>query len=367
MATSKKILIFGNNSSALLSAIAFSKAGHHVDIYDPGQHFQVDSPRYFAPEFSFWPSSEQAFEDLAWLENLLGLSLGGLEVDLPPVTFSGDAVAPFVGFGDKKYSSIPAASVFNRRAHLRINFDERTIYNRLREQCRADIHEFSDISDIRIGADGIESVQINGNKDLSADAYVFCQSPSELIRMAPTDFFASRLLSRLARVHVYSQLTLSVKHPQNFVVPHLLDTQGLLFLLPNQNDQEPVIGQITEHQSVWQAYVSTETAEDAEALATVFRNMRKIVERHIGASSPKFVDELRRASIHMQIETLAEYPTEEAMEIFKKSNNNAILVSPLWSKNHGLSGAVEAVRKATESWTFPETAKALPTSLEATI
>lgn len=365
----KKVLIFGENASALLTALAFSKAGHDVEIFDAGQHFQYESPRFFGPEFSFWPSSEHAFEDLAWLENLLQISLGGVEIDAPPVNINNDGVAPFVGFGDKNYSSIPAASVFNRSNHLQLNFNERAIYQRLREQTQVTIHEFSEVSLIRMGGAGIEAVQINSNKDYSADLYVFCQSPAELIRLAPPDFFTPRLLSRLARVNVFAQLTLTVRHPENFVADKLVaakaQAESLVFLLPAQNDQEPVIGQLRDSHSIWHSYLPVETAEDAEGVANVFKNMRKLIDKHLGADSAKFSDELRRASIHMQPESLAEYPTDDAFDIFKKSNNNAILASPLWSSGHGLAAAVEIARRVTADWIFPESQKALPTSLEA--
>src|SRR5690606_20836426 len=116
------------------------------------------NPRFATAEFNFWPSSEAAFDDLAWLENVLGMSLGGVEVDMPPVTLNDNGPSAFVGFGDKTYSSIPAAAIFNRRANLELKFSPSLIYQRLFELCRnkgIPVHEYSEISQLRLSGTGV--------------------------------------------------------------------------------------------------------------------------------------------------------------------------------------------------------------------
>lgn len=376
--STKKALIFGNNAAALITGLQLEKLGYSVQVHDPAQHFQYENPRFFAPEISFWPSSEESFENLAWLEQVMTsanrrFQLGGVEVDRPPLAFDGNTVTEFIGFGDKTYSSIPAASVFNRRAELQLNLSERQIYQALREACTFEILEYSDISQIRFGGDGIESVQVNGTKDLTADLFVFCQTPNELIKLAPNDFFPARLLSRLARTAVYAQLSLDVPLDQAAMSElQKLNVFGpITFLMPAQNDHEPVLGQITDNadaanptgRALWHSYIASEYAEDPEKISGQFRHMRKLIEKHL----PVLTESLRQSTIHMQAEALSDYATNEALDVFKKSNNNAILASPLWSSQYGLAGAVEASRKAIAMIQADQVVGLTPTSLQTQI
>ena len=338
----RKVFVFGSNGSAIISALFHQSEGADVTLFDPGVHFDRENPKFFAPEIAFWPSSEVNFENLGWVEKLVNLELGGIEKDLPPIGFENNEPTPFIGFGEKKYTSLPAAASWNLRARLVVNDPSEKVYNRALELFEGTIKQYSEISKVNLNGDGIESVEINGGKELKADHYVFAQSPLELLELFPEEAISARVRTRIARTQHYSRVSLALDLPESFESEF---SQNLMFLLPNQNDQQPAMGLMGPGISVWQSFLPGEQAEDPEALATLIRNMKKL----IGKSIPTLTDFIGAAGIHVQREAYAEYNRDEAWDDFKKHNNNASLVSPIWSSQHGLAACVEACQAAAES------------------
>ena len=204
------------------------------------------------------------------------------------------------------------------------------------------IKDYSEVSKVNLSGDGIESVEINGGKELKADHYVFAQDPIELLELLPEEAISSRVRTRVARTPSYARVSLALELPESFESEH---SQNLMFLLPNQNDQQPTMGLMGSGISVWQAFLPSEAAEDAGELAVVIRNMKKL----IGKSIPPLTDYVGTASIHVQREAFAEFNRDEVWGDFEKRNNNASLVSPLWSHQHGLAAIVESCQAAAES------------------
>lgn len=338
----QKVFVFGSNGSAILSALYHQQNGDDVTLFDPGQHFDREQPKFFAPEISFWPSSEVNFENLGWLEKLVNLNLGGVERDLPPIGFVGNEPTAFIGFGDKKYSSLPAAATWNLSARLIVNDSSEKIYLRMLELFEGPIKDYSEVSKINLSGEGIESVEINGGKELKADHYVFAQDPIQIIKLLPEEGLSSRVRSRIARTPSYARISLALELPESFESEH---SQNLMFLLPNQNDQQPTMGLMGSGLSVWQAFLPSEAAEDPSEMAVVIKNMKKL----IGKSIPPLSDYVGEASIHVQREAFAEFNRDEAWDDFKKRNNNASLVSPLWSHQQGLAACTETCQAAAES------------------
>lgn len=338
----RKVFVFGSNVAALISALDHQSRGAQVTLFDPGQHFQEDEPHFFGTEISFWPSSDLNFENLGWLEQLVNLDIGGIEKDLPPLTFESKEPTAFIGFGEKTYSSLPAAANLNQRARLSLNCSEKKIFLRLRELFTGTIKEFSEISKINLSSDGIESVEINGAKEHKADHYVFAQTPSEILELLPQEALGSRIRSQLARIAVFTRVSLSFPLDEN---QGASASENMIFLLPNPKDQQPVMGLIQSDHCIWQSYLPVESTEDPENLAVLIRNMKKI----IGRSLPDMKDSLSTASIEVEKEAFAEYPWEKAWDDFKKHNNNATLVSPLWSNQQGLAAAVQSCARHSQS------------------
>ena len=223
-----------------------------------------------------------------------------------------------------------------------VNDPSEKVYNRALELFEGTIKNYSEISKVNLNGDGIESVEINGGKELKADHYVFAQSPLELLELFPEEAISARVRTRIARTQHYSRVSLALDLPESFESEF---SQNLMFLLPNQNDQQPAMGLMGPGISVWQSFLPGEQAEDPEALATLIRNMKKL----IGKSIPTLTDFIGAAGIHVQREAYAEYNRDEAWDDFKKHNNNASLVSPIWSSQHGLAACVEACQAAAES------------------
>ena len=71
------------------------------------------------------------------------------------------------------------------RARLVVNDSSEKVYLRALELFEGTIKNYSEISKVNLNGDGIESVEINGGKELAADHYVFAQSPLELLELFP--------------------------------------------------------------------------------------------------------------------------------------------------------------------------------------
>lgn len=336
--TKKTAFVFGSQLSSLISALHFQRLGYKVTLYDVSQSFSAESPRFISSILNFVPDSQRTHEALAFLSELLGQQIGFEDSEQAPKLVSAEKTIDFVGFGDKKYPSLPAISQLNQRAQLLLDTPIESLALRALELFDGEIKSYSQITSIDFNADGIEALQINGGKKQYADLYVFTQTPRELIELLPDEVLGSRLRSKLARTEVYGRL--SLKTHDSFDTSELAElVDNFLFFIPQAADFEPCMGYINKSQSQWHSYMNSELAEDPEKLAGQVRHMRKIIERAL----PSLQGALKTASISFEKEDFASYDSSSILANLLKSNENMLFASSLWSEIPGLIGCLDAL------------------------
>ncbi len=360
----KTAFVFGAHPSCLLTALQLQSQGFKVTVFDSGESLTKEN--YKQTEVNFWENNERTKEGIDLLERLLDQPLSVTALDSTPLMLSGDKVSDFVGFGDKKYSSLSAISQLNQRSLLSMNMSPTEIYTRARELFKGEIKTYSKVTQVEFGVDEISGVQINSGKVLTADIYAFTQSPSELVDFLPDEVLSGRLRSKIARTEVFGRLSLQVNF-ENFPT-ELEELKNInTFMIPHAADYEPCTGSIDNETATWHSFINSEFAEDPEKLAGQVRHMRKLIQKAL----PVLESPLRTASISFEKEEYANYETETILSNLLKSNRNMMCTSALWSTSWGISGVLESIMINNEIRTglMGDTTKREttnePTSLEA--
>lgn len=347
MSTSAKkptAFVFGSNGATLISALHFQRLGFEVTIFDGASSFNKSAPRFHSAELNFWPATEQADEVLNFLEEVLHARIDRRQIEVAALTTTAERISEFSGFGDKKYTSIPALSSLNTRAQYDLCLSNEEIFKTALAQFEGEVKAYSQITGIRFGADSIESVQVNGGKDVQADWYVFTHTPAELLDLLPDEVLSSRLRSKMARTPTWGRLALRT---QGALSSEALEkwNESTIFLTPHAADFEPCVGRVMPDSTLWLSYLNTEFSEDAEKLAGQVRHMRKIIAKAI----PELEVPLKSAAISFDKESFAEYDADTIIANLQKSNRNLLIASPLWSAWPGLAGCVAALEMATRN------------------
>jgi hypothetical protein len=338
---SKKAVVLGDDLSALLAGLQYSRRGYQVEVYSPAAlSVTLQQGRFLSPELSFWPADRDGEGDLRWLESLLEIDLKIRPIEAHPTAFIQDRQEPFVGFGDKKYRSIPAAAYFNKSHRFVMDCEESVVVERIKTLCQFPIHDYSVVTDVKHSDRGILSVQINGQTDVHGDIFILGQNPLDALQLLPPGTIPARLQARVGRAETFTQLCL------DFAAPGLTSgaaTGSLAVLLPSQNDLEPVIGEIRNSCGRFVAFMPSDRAEDRELVSALVRQMRKLIEKtlpQVGAEA------VQKAALYVVPQAMGDFPLAEVLEHIKKTSDNAVLASPLWTFKYGLAATIATLRSS---------------------
>jgi hypothetical protein len=269
----KTIAIISDNDAGLLLASLLEGDGHAVTLIDTGDNFSARISRSHRA-LPYYPATGELKSALVTVQSLFAERLLAHETELQPLTFNDHMLQPFVGFGDSKSNAVPMLSLYNVHQSLELDFNFDDGLEKLRSSLKAKILNYSELTQFEILDGKIQKLMINGTQEIVADQFIFMNSPRDLTKLVSIDDLGARTRSHIAKTSVWARITLELQQ-----TAPLFDGRNLIFLLPNQTDQDPCVGLSLANSSVWETYIDNEFCEDAEYVSTVIKNMRRQIRR----------------------------------------------------------------------------------------
>jgi hypothetical protein len=337
--TTQTAFVFGSTPSTLLTARLLELQSYSVKIFDPGNHFNLESPHFLTPEVAAIPATDYFRECLTGLAKAADTEVQIETNDLSPITWGDNQFEGFLGFGDRKYNSIPALSRHHLNSSWVISPTLNSLFLDALRNFKGETIPFSEVSKLNCSASSIDSVEINGAKTLEADLYVFAQSPREMIPFLPSEFLSERDWTKLNRSPSWSKLTIEVP-----VTCQDWAANQNCFLLPNSNDFEPWIGLPGQTPSIWVSYLPEDKTENPEAIGAEIRQLKKLLSKVF----PGLDENAPEPGIHLDPEAAGSYAWMESGQKIENSLEKSLFVSEILSDYAGLAASMDSSFKALE-------------------
>ena len=275
------IAIISDSPAGYILSAHLEKAGKSVTLIDTGDCYHKELSHKMV-EIPLYPADKIIRTALERINSLFSEPLSCNERELLPLTIETGTIKPFVGFGDSKSAAVPILSKYNVARRLDLDTTLEKKISELAAQLNIKTHIYAELNTLELSCSRVEKIVINGSQTIHADYFIFMNSPKELLRFLPNATWSSRVRSRITKSPCFAKVAIKLKHQ----LPHF-DGQNLIFLTPNQSDQDPCVGQFIQnidaqgahYESTWETYVQNDLSDDPEYISSVLRNMRKLIRR----------------------------------------------------------------------------------------
>ncbi len=281
-------IVYGATLEGVLTGNYLHQKGFKTLILEPsdriGQYIASVVPsngQEIPSVFTNLPSDDETLKLISWLRDHLKLpstEIYATQSNLPPVTFEKGTFEPFVGFGENapKETEFLQSFSFANRIELTPSINE---WLHLAQNSGVQIQFNSTLTNIAIEDSKVARITINGSKDYTAENYLFCQNPANLVTFldpANTENkgVSQKLISRLSKPEHWSLLQLSVAHKE--VVS---DRREIHFLYGTQKSPIVSIGQFFEKSSQWISFISPDVIDINQEGVQVIKEMKRQIKR----------------------------------------------------------------------------------------
>lgn len=342
-------VVVGSNLCSVLLAQKASQRGFSVALVpnkESLEDFRSDRSQTASTShepFLFMGLNEQNEKLINWLEDEF-FAASGLEYfiqDSQPITFESGEFKPFLGFGERKLSTIDELAEYIAPQRILIETREQHWIQSLLNNPSFEILEKTAVTEFIFDEGKLVGLTLNGKKQIKAENVIYTHDPKQLLELLTDDHLATREKQKLAKSKLWTRLNIS------FTFSSDADYRpGLHVLIGTKDDFEPVIGEfylgedgITSH---WSYLVNAEVAETAEGLASVI----KYIKRQIKRAYPELLTLEHTERINVFSNTHGNINNWEATTL--KGINNLYLGSPQFSELSGLGSGIQMAKKISE-------------------
>ncbi len=342
-----KTAIISDGLAGFMLAHVLTKMGHSVTLIDTNQNPQSES-RFCDFGIHFLPNTPLVRHGLTLLENCFETSFDIQAIPAAPFTVEDNKLKNFIGFGEGRSKAVEALSFFNAPSRLAINVRESDLVQLALQTGEFKILPFSELSALKFESlaqnSRIENVTLNGQTDLAADQFIYLNAPQDLLALIPQELLGVRTRSRISKVTSWARVSLKLTHvsPLPEFSGQVLDE--LIFLMPNQPDHQPCVGQFAPLgtlQSCWQTYILAELAEDTVYVSNSIKEIRKLVRKAFSVP-----DTTTKESVIVDLLATSDlawiFDNKEVMNLAE----NFVFAPRLASQSHGLAQSVECLSRA---------------------
>ena len=338
-----KIVILSDGLAGFMLAHVLSKKGHVVTLIDTDQGPQTER-RFYDFGIHFLPDTPRVRNGLALLEECFGKSFDTQVVQTTPLTFKDGKLEQFIGFGESSSKSIEPLGFFNKPSRLVLNLSDEALVQLAVQKGEFKFLPFSEISAFHFKhstkSSRLEKITINGQTDIEADQFFYLNTPSNMLPLLPQELIGVRARSRLEKSSSWARISLKCVYETPIV-----SNDALLFLLPNQPDQLPCVGQIEKlgalQLSNWLTFIPGEMVEDAAYVSSGLKEIRKLVRKAFHPLEPA-----PKESVSVELLAAADlswiFENDDLMGVAE----NFHFVPRLAAQSQGLAQSVECVSRA---------------------
>lgn len=222
------------------------------------------------------PASQDA---LAFLAGLLPGNLSVSQIESSPLTYDSGQLKPFVGFGDNPPAFLHQISGYLSQNRLVTQPEPWAWCSLLAENPQFEIMTRSYVTRFHLNEEKVTGVTVNGQKEYSADQFVFAGSVGMLKSMFPAEIWTAKIKSKFSRLKLWTQVGLDLIHKAPFYEgSHVLLLDGT-----TKDDLGPCIGVVNTTAGVtssqWMTFLEDEEAEDSEILGHSLKKIRRQIKR----------------------------------------------------------------------------------------
>ena len=251
--------------------------------------------------FQRLPNYSVARDLLGWLHQILQVECPQQILEVTPLSIESGKLVPFVGFGDKKFSTLDLLKPYVQGEGYELPQMPSEWINLIKDLFIGDIYTLTEVTSLQIENGRLQYVVVNGSKNVYADQFIYCLPPKNLKKLLSPSLLASRGMQKVLKNKTFSCMRLHLLHTS-------FENQGIEdkpyhILFGGKEDFEPIVGQFLElanqWHSLWSCWIPSELADDHEYLGSVLRHIKKQVKR----AYPQLFDHIEYEKIVVEIDS----------------------------------------------------------------
>lgn len=241
------------------------------------------------------PDSADTRNALEFLSTLLHTNLSLSQVESSPLTYESGGLRPFVGFGDAAPPFLHQIAGFLNSSRIETQPQPWAWCQALNENAGYELMTKSFVTRFNITDDKIASVTLNGQKEYTADQYIFTGSATLVKALLPNELWTPKAKSKFSKLKLWTQVGLDFVH----ATPVYEGSNILLLDGTTQDDLGPCLGTFQNHviaptegqsepttitTSQWMTFLEDDEAEDSEILGQSLKKIRRQIKRAFPAA-----------------------------------------------------------------------------------
>lgn len=282
------------------------------------------------------PDSFDSRDALEFLAGLLPGNLSMAQVESAPLTYDSGQLKPFVGFGERAPAFFHQIASSLSEYRLATQPEPWSWTQLLLENAAFESMTKSYVTRFHLQDGAVKSITVNGQKDYSADQYVFAGSVALLKTLLPSEAWDAKLKAKYSKLKFWTQVGLDLVHAKPF-----FDGSNVLLLEGTGNDDlGPCLGTTQTRDGVtssqWLSFLEDDEAEDSEILGQCLKKIRRQIKR----AFPESMDNLIFERICVFPSTSATLPAPG----FLPNLDNLRYANGQLSMHQGLIGSLQQAR-----------------------
>lgn len=283
------------------------------------------------------PEARETREALEFLAPLLGTNLSLSTVESSPLTYESGGLRPFVGFGDQAPPFLHQIAAYLTEYRVLSQPEPWDWCRLLAENGGFELLTKSYVTRFNLNEDKVSSITMNGQKEYTADQYIFTGSATLLKALLPSEVWTAKAKSKLSKLKLWTQVGLDFVHSK----PIYEGSNLLLLDGTGKDDLGPCLGRFQIQDGIcssqWMSFLEDDEAEDSEILGQALKKIRRQIKR----AFPEAFDDLVFERICVFPSVSANLPTGSFLPKFENLHYGNGQLSPL----QGLVGSLHQAQR----------------------
>jgi hypothetical protein len=293
-------IVIGGGLSGLIAAFQLESSGRKVALLEgldtlggscrPSQSLAGTLDH----SLKFFPDSPETIDALNWLSSVLGEQITWECVEAPPVNYDDGKFKPFIGFGDQKIQTASEVAAYGQARYLKLNRTPKDWIRILSESFTGTIVTQSNVTKMMVDDSFVIELIVNGSKRYSGREILFCAAPQQLPLLLSEASIPTRIRQRLAKGDFWTSVNLDLIHNS------IISDSRAVHVLKGANEEpsvglfhapSPLADQSLGQVSQWMTLVHRDITEDAEAVASALKQIKRQVKRAYETSMDHVIQE----------------------------------------------------------------------------
>ncbi len=347
------VVVVGAGLSGLATAASLIKKGIDVCVLESTEFAGGHSRLVYSPlglvdnGIKFFPDTQASASALEFLNSLMSTPVEFGSIENGPITYQNGDLKPFVGFGKEAPDFHRELAYFLEPRRLELSRSLGQMVADLGAIVGERLYPGSIVTKYQGTSGQIQSVMVNGQKQINGREFVHAISPKFLSNLLTDEILSAPAKQKIAKADYWTILGLDIFHRgviSEHSELHLLNgtTQDELGpcvgLFHPAIPSDKVNGELLQH-SQWMTFVDQESSEDPEIIGAVLKKIKRQIKRAYPEALDKMFSERILVAPLMEAELDLKYDKRGA---FSGINN-------LWLAHGTASGEKNIVASINQS------------------